>query len=292
MQRRKIKLKVYAKVNLSLNILGSKNCMHELDMVLTSIDIADVISVCERYDDKINVEFAGGKVIENNTALKAAAVLRERFGDIGADIFIEKAIPFGAGLGGSSADAAGVIYAFDKIFGLSEKGLRIEEAALYVGSDVPYMLKGGFGRVKSTGETVEFFDLTSELNIVICKDKTGVSTKESYQKFDEIYPSKKLILSDNDKLISALKTGEIKTAAKQFSNALFKGSCNLNGSVLKTFEKLENTNPLKTMMTGSGSACIAVYDTFSQALTAAKILREQNLFAVAVKSKPYGIEEI
>lgn len=292
MERKKIKIKVFAKVNLSLNILGVRENMHELDMVLTSVDIADVISVYERLDDKINVEFSSGERIENNTALKAASLICSQFGALGADIFIEKGIPVGAGLGGSSADAAGVIYAFDKIFDLSLRGFNAPATALKAGSDVPYMLKGGFARVKSTGKEVETFNAATQINLVVCMGDSGVSTKESYAKFDEMYEKKKLVLSDNDALISSLVKGDINGASKQFANALYLSSAGLNPSILYTMDELKKTNPVAAVMSGSGSACIGVYADSVCAQNALKELSGKGLFCRAVVSKRCGIEEI
>ncbi len=291
MQRRKIKIKVYSKVNLSLNILGVKDGMHELDMVLTSAGFADVITVCERLDDVVNIEFAGGENFgSGNSAAKAADVLRGQFGPLGADIFIEKGIPQAAGLGGSSADAAGVMCAFDILYGLTSKGLKMPFAALKTGSDVPYMLSGGFARVLGTGGQVQKFFSKTPLNMVVANSGAGVSTKDSYALFDKLYPLKKLELSDNSKLVSALSQGDLNGAVKQFSNALEKGSVLLEASVGLTKAAIESTGALKAFMTGSGSACAGIYEDFDKALSAQRELIKKGFAAKAAQSLETGIE--
>ena len=209
MNRRKIKIKVYSKINLSLNILGTHEGMHVLDSVMTSADLADVITVCERLDNALNVDFSvGAGVGKDNTAFRAAALLREKFGLFGADIFVEKNIPIAAGLGGSSADAAGVLTALDVLFDFRMRGLNMRDTALKIGSDVPFMLSGGFARVGGIGGDVEKINSVCELFFVVARGKNGVSARESYAEFDALHKDKKLLLTDNAALCKALADGD------------------------------------------------------------------------------------
>ena len=291
MQMRKIKLKVYSKINLSLNIEGVRGSLHALDSVMTSVDIADVITVCERFDDKLNVEFSCGNAFgENNTAYLAADILRKQFGDFGADIFIEKNIPVMAGMGGSSADAAGVIRALNCLFDFTMRGLSEHSAALKIGSDVPYMLYGGFARVSGSGENVKRIETDAELYFVTACGKSGVSTALSYAEFDKLHADKKFICSDNGKLAAALTSGDVSAVLSETGNALTEASCRLNPEISQTLELLSSVGAKKSIMTGSGAGCVGFFADFEEAAAAAEKLKEKGLAARASRSVKDGVE--
>lgn len=286
----KIKLKVYSKINLSLNIVGGAGKMHALDTVMASAGIADVITVCERLDDRINVEYSGGVNFgANDSALRAANELREQFGDFGADIFIEKNIPVGAGLGGSSADAAGVIRALDVLFDFSCRGLKKAETALKIGSDVPYMLYGGFSRVRGNGEKTEKINCSAKIPFVLAKGEGGVSTAAAYAEFDKFYPDKILLCSDNDALVKALEKGDTAACFREAGNALSEPSRKLNPCITETLLALESVGALKSIMTGSGSGCVGFFGDLASAEIAAQKLKARGLYAVASETKESGI---
>lgn len=293
MRLKKIKLKVYSKINLSLNIDGVRENMHVLDTVMASADSADVITVCERLDDKVSVEYSSGKSFsfgKGDTALKAVRILQEKFGSFGADIFIEKKIHVGAGIGGSSADAAGVIFALDKLFDFSLRGLEATKAALAVGSDVPYMLSGGFARVRGIGEKVQAISSDIELNFVLANGKRGVSTASAYGQFDSLNPSKKLLCSNNDLLCSALEKGDVTAVIEQTGNALSEASKMINPEIESSLIALEKAGATKSIMTGSGSGCVGFFSDYASAFAASEKLREQGLFARACRTRKSGIE--
>mgnify|MGYP001623753385 FL=1 len=110
------KVRSWAKLNLSLNISGVSGGYHLLDSVVCSVDICDTVCAKARSDALVNVYMhgLGSENIppEKNNAVRAGEAFVAAFGTRGADIDIYKDIPLGAGLGGSSADAAGVLNAW------------------------------------------------------------------------------------------------------------------------------------------------------------------------------------
>ncbi|MDR2201863.1 MAG: hypothetical protein LBP26_03765 [Clostridiales bacterium] len=323
MTRRKIKVKVYQKINLSLNILGTRGDMHVLDTVTASVDNGDTVTVCERFDDIINVEFSrfpgavqgnsdGGRggvsdadqnsedggcanfrvsdIVQNNTALKAAEILRGQFGPFGADIYIDKNIPVSAGLGGSSADAAGVIVALDAMFDFSARGLSAQAAALKTGSDVPAMLTGGFLRVGGTGGKIERLNSARELFAVVCKGAAGVNSGRAYAEFDKMYPSKKFAPSNNDALVSALANGDMAGVIRNVGNALAAPAIALCPEINSALAALSSVGADCAFMTGSGSACVGLFPSLAAARAAAASLSARNLYARAQSTLPLGVE--
>ena len=230
-----------------------------LDSLVCSVDLYDLIKLRKRRDNKISVEMHGLNTElmppENNNAYRAAKAFTDRFGTSGADVVIYKNIPLAAGLGGSSADAAGVLRGLAQLYGVgSEKQLK--ELADGLGSDTGYMLAGGFARLQGRGERVERLDIDSKLNFLALLPDSGVSTAECYSLYDR-EPS---LLRTTDEAVNALKTGDLRALGKHIDNALYKPAIRLNSGVERAYEELKEFDPLGVTMTGSGSAVIALFE--------------------------------
>lgn len=251
--------------------------MHTLDSVMISLDALDTVTVEERTDERITVRFVGADIDPvNNTAYKAAEKIREKIG-FGADIVIEKGIPVGAGLGGSSADGAAVLRAYDAFYGLTARGVKMRDIALSVGSDVPFMLTGGTARVKGTGEDMFFIDNKLQLFAVgLMLDP--VSTGEAYAKFDELYEGGAHSPTDNDKLCELLMSGD-KTATGLFSNALFEPAKLIAPSVGSNFKKLSDFGAA-ACMTGSGGMVLGWFTDIEKFTAAVSHFRGERGFRV------------
>jgi len=260
---------------------------------MVSVNIADTVSVSRRKDKHITVRMRGesGAAIDvhekENSAYRAASALCRGFDLGGLDIEIIKGIPFSAGLGGSSADAAGVIAAAARLYNIDVKSSSAYIIAFKSGSDVPFMLEGGFAHATGRGEKVECFNAAAPLHMVIAKGKNGCATKDSYGKFDELNKWKK---GGSKALIGALKQGDIASAAAGLYNDLQAPSFLLCPEIQTTLELLKGTNPLNCIMTGSGSACFGLYGSAEQAETAAKALEGKLDFVRAVKTTGSSIE--
>ena len=286
-------MNVNAKVNLSLNITGgTSGGYHCLDTVMVSVNIADTIVVSKRKDRDITVKMldSNGNVIqiENkyNSAYKAAYALINGFNLGGVDIVITKRIPFAAGMGGSSADAAGVIAAISKIFNVDVKSSSAYIIAFKSGSDVPYMLDGGCAHVTGRGEKVEKIAFDGALHMVVAKGKSGCSTKASYDKFDMINNWKR---GNSAAMIKALKNSDSDAVAENLINDLQTPSVLICPEIQTTLNILQSTNPLGCIMSGSGSACFAVYRTAALAETAEISIKDKLDFVSACRTVPSSI---
>ena len=242
-----VKVKVYAKINLSLNVGFKDGLYHDLDTVMTSVDLYDVVSVVKRTDKNINVSLNGKKVASSN-AMKAALLLQNRYNTEGADIFVQSGIPSGGGLGGSSADAAAVIRATDVLYGLSLKESDMIDIGIKIGSDVPYMLFGGYARLRGKGEFFTRFE--GPEGKVLVSGMGSVNTAECFKRFD--LQNKQGFLSDNDAFLRELKRGSLNDCGKYFLNALSAAAETLNPHIGKIKEIMRGSG-LDACMTGSGA---------------------------------------
>lgn len=181
-------MRAYAKLNLSLKILGKRDDgYHILKSEMIKISLADEVTVSSVRSDKIAVRVtcSDGRlpVNEKNTACKAALLYMKDAGiDTRTDINITKRIPVGAGLGGGSADAAAVLRLMEdqyKALG-EEKLLRTAAAA---GADVPFALFGNHAMVGGIGEQIIPLPLKSA-TYLICKPPASLSTAGVFAEYD------------------------------------------------------------------------------------------------------------
>lgn len=255
-----VRVKSYAKINLTLDITGVCAGYHTIDSVVASIDLYDLVTVKKRRDKLVSIAMHGEGseciAFGDNNAVKAAEKFISCFGTDGADITVWKNIPMGAGLGGSSADVAGVLNAMAKLYGVDDRQ-EIKRIADGLGSDCGYMLTGGFARLKGRGEIVERIPCGVKLDIGLLVPKSGVSTAQCYSLYDSLgvnvqrtgVEAQKPVLSGNREQIG-----------KSLSNGLYAAAVKLNSDVEECFKQLKAFDPLGVNMTGSGSGVFAVFE--------------------------------
>ena len=150
-----IREKAFAKLNLTLEILGKRrDGYHNLASVMQTVDLFDEIEIYDADDLQVVCEDADIPP-ESNLALRAAQVLQQQTGTAnGARIEIKKNIPVSAGLGGGSTDAAAALRGLNKLWGLELSLDELTTIAAEVGSDEPFLVRGGTALVQGRGEEV------------------------------------------------------------------------------------------------------------------------------------------
>ena len=254
----KVTVLANAKLNLYLDVLKKRaDGYHDLDMLMVSVNCGDVITVRPAEKGRISAVMNGVPPGEENTAVRTAKLIGELTGE-GMEISIAKRIPFSAGMGGSSADSAGVLNAAKKLFGISEE--ESEKIALRVGSDVVYMMHGGIMRARGRGEEltpVSGLEDLREKFFVVAQKCVGGSTKEIYSHFDTLGMQPK---NSFDDAVKSLQSG----VGDGFYNALTMSATYHCPSIVATIFDLKNFSPY-VCMTGSGSAVFAMFDDFLRA---------------------------
>ena len=253
-----VRLNAYAKVNLTLDITGTEGGYHMLDSLVVTVSLSDRIVVKKRKDNLIRVVMHGmgleGIPPEENNAVKAAEGFVSHFQTTGADVTVYKNIPVGAGLGGSSADAAGVIRALAKLYDIADTD-AIKSLADDFGSDTGYLLTGGLARIRGRGERVESLPMP-ELHMLLICPESGVSTAACYREYDRIG---KTYEPRTARALELLKTPD--WAARLFGNDLSEAAASLNPEVMTALSEARSFSPLGAGVTGSGSAAFAVFET-------------------------------
>ncbi|MBQ2389155.1 MAG: 4-(cytidine 5'-diphospho)-2-C-methyl-D-erythritol kinase [Clostridia bacterium] len=181
----KLSALAYAKINLFLKVVGKRNDgLHDLDMIMQSISLADKITVEETDTDGITT-LCDCDILDDNIA-ETAAVEYFKWANMAnqnISISIEKNIPISAGLAGGSADAAAVLYLLNRIYKkLSDDELRT--LAGKIGADVPFCLIGGTARVMGFGDRIEKQDVVDNYHLVLVKSGIKKSTGFMYSLID------------------------------------------------------------------------------------------------------------
>ena len=254
-----VRIKAYAKINLTLFVTGAEGGYHNLDSIVASVGIYDEITLKKRSDKLITVTMRGmgseGIPDGQNNAVKAGRLFVEEFGTNGADITVIKNIPMGAGLGGSSADSAGVLNGLQKLYNTGDDE-SLKRIADMTGSDTRYMLSGGYARLFGRGDVVKPIDSNLKLNILLLVPDENVSTAQCFSAFDKCGVAG----GNSDLAEKALICKDIKGLSAQLSNVLMPSAVSLSGGIKKCVEALKEFSPLAVNMTGSGSGVYALFE--------------------------------
>ena len=147
----------YAKLNLTLEVLRKrKDGYHEVASLMQTVGLEDRLTFTEsdRLTVTSSVESLSGANNLAHVAARRLAAISGRNDAVGIDI--KKGIPVASGMGGGSADAAAVLRGLNRLWDLGMSQRELMEVGAEIGSDVPFLLRGGTALVSGRGETVEF----------------------------------------------------------------------------------------------------------------------------------------
>lgn len=284
-----MKVKAYAKLNLSLNVNEKKNGFHLLDSVVCTVDVFDEISIQSRNDSLVQIDdndFFGTE----NVAYKIARSFVECFSTKGVNLSVNKGIPFMSGMGGSSATAAATVVAMSKMFGITDYEKIVELCSKH-GSDIAYLTKGGLATMQGKGEQLEYHQLQNTLYFVVVYFNCGLSTKLVFENFNVLSERQ---FANNKNLVDFLQKEDIVSARKEMQNHLQNSAYSVASEELKRdFEKLSafaRQNDIEFLMTGCGSAHFMLAKNEEEAILLKQKLCLQGFNAICCKSVGTGVE--
>lgn len=261
-----MKIKAYAKVNISLDIVGKReeDGYHLLRMIMQNIDLYDEIDI-EKQQSGITITCNKSyvPVDERNLAYKAAKIFKEAY-DIseGVKINIKKNIPVSAGLAGGSTDAAAVLKVMNKIFSINVSDEELMKLGLKLGADIPYCINGGTALCEGIGEKITQLPAFKDKILVLVKPSFGVSTKEVYKGFDlnrvRSHPR-------TEELIKNISDDNLFLVAKNMKNLLENVTLKKHKILIKLKEDMNKTGAIGSMMSGSGPTVFAFFDDMLKA---------------------------
>lgn len=289
-------IKAFAKINLAIDVKKKdENGYHDIDMVTLPITLHDVLEMeqlISRHGIFITSDDPSLICDEGNLAFKALKAMEDNFSfSKGYRIQIYKRIPMNAGLGGGSADAAGIIRAICKLYNMDAHDPKIIKVARSIGSDVPFCLLNKPARVLGTGENIISLDSKLDYHVIIIKPHKGLSTKDVYEKYDTI-PEEEREHPDISALIEAIKIGDEQKMFENMKNGLYKPAsllCPVISGILNDFKKMGF--PLYSM-TGSGNACFALSKDLEQIEKAKNYFTSLNYITITASTNLTNQETI
>ena len=257
--------KAYAKVNITLDVVGKReDGYHLLKMIMQNIDIDDVITI-EKIESGIEITCNKPYVPtdERNLAYKAAKLFKDTFNiTSGVSINIKKNIPVAAGLAGGSTDCAAVLKIMNKLFQVNADNEKLMELGVKLGADVPYCINGGTALCEGIGEILTPLKPFKNHIIVLVKPPFGVSTKDVYKNFDlgrvKNHP-------ETDKVITYMNEDNLYEVAKNMKNLLENVTLKKHKVISSIKSEMESLGAIKAMMSGSGPTVFAFFDDMMKA---------------------------
>ncbi|WP_138205935.1 4-(cytidine 5'-diphospho)-2-C-methyl-D-erythritol kinase [Haloimpatiens lingqiaonensis] len=264
-------MKAYAKINISLDVVGKReDGYHLLKMIMQNIDLYDVVKVEKRKEGiTIGCDKAYVPLDERNIAYKAARLFLDIYNiDGGVEIYINKNIPVAAGLAGGSTDAAAVLKCMRDIYEVDASDEELMALGLKIGADVPYCILGGTALCEGIGEVIAPLKSFKDKILVLVKPNFGVSTKEVYKalNIEKIYKH-----PETEKLIAYMEVNDLVSVSRNMKNVLENVTIRNNTVIKKIKTKMINLNALGSLMSGSGPS---VFGFFDDMLTAQRCYEE------------------
>ena len=192
-----------AKINLFLDVIRKReDGYHDLGTVFQTVDAGDTLTLEARNDGVITLEYNQPQDYpkESDLVYKAAVALKNyavgmvsgsentpeeklQAENLGADLYLEKVMPLGAGLGGGSADAAATLRGLNRLWNLNLPATTLEEIGAKLGADVPFLVRGGTAFAEGIGERLTFkspLQLSGDEHLLIATPLDAVPTKDAY----------------------------------------------------------------------------------------------------------------
>lgn len=241
-----------AKINLTLDTLYKRDDgYHEVEMIMTTIDLSDRLSFEKRNDSRIvlKVDETFIPSDDRNLAYRAALLMKETYQiKQGVTITLEKNIPVAAGLAGGSSDAAATMRGMNRLFELNRSLDELSELSAAIGSDVPFCVYGTTALCKGRGEILEILPKTPSAWVIVAKPQAGLSTPEIYGGLDLSQP----FPVHTEQCLKAIEENDYDALCKSLSNRLEPVSMQLQPEIAKIKTNMLNNGANGALMSGSG----------------------------------------
>ncbi len=252
-----------AKINIGLHVTAKRpDGFHAIETLFYPVSLHDVLEIVPA--GKFTVALSGLAVagaVDDNLCVKAYRLLQKDFGLPPVGIYLHKAIPSGAGLGGGSSDAAHTLTLLNTLFRLNLSTQQLAGYASLLGSDCPFFIYNKPMYATGRGEqlTAANIDLQT-YHIVLLKPPVFISTAEAYAGVRPKQPAKPLC----DLLQYPIREWE-KTIANDFEQSVFEKF----PALAQSKQQLYAAGAVYAAMSGSGSAIFGLFESEATAIAAA-----------------------
>lgn len=270
-----MKIKSYAKINLTLDILGKReDGYHEIKTVFQHISLYDEIMLKKTKKEivvKSNIDELNN---ENNICYKTAKILKDKFNiTSGVNIFIKKNIPIAAGLSGGSSNAAAVLKGLNRLWKLQLDQKDLIEISKEIGMDVAFHLIGGTCLGEGRGEILKKLGDLPTYYIVLIYPDIKLNTKEMYASLDY----SKIGKTSSTNLF--LKNFNLDYIHNDFEYSVF--------SLYPEIKRIRETLGKHSLLSGSGSSIFKITNDKKEAKKTFELMKKQYKKVFLLKTKNF-----
>ena len=171
------------KINIGLKVINKRSDgLHDIVTIFQEIDFGDKIQfkkVKIGCNIKSNVDWI--PLDDSNLCYNAYDVLSKKFNrDLGVEIYVEKKVPVGSGIGGGSANAAATLLGINSLYNLGLDDKQLEIIGSRIGADVPFFIRGGAQVGEETGYKLTPISEKLDAAILLVLPSVSISTKWAY----------------------------------------------------------------------------------------------------------------
>jgi 4-diphosphocytidyl-2-C-methyl-D-erythritol kinase len=285
-----MRIRSFAKINLGLEVLSKReDGYHEIKTVFQSVGLFDLLDFAVRDDPAVLLRGTDPAIPwdETNLVHRAARLLQDEAGvGRGAEIFVEKNIPAGAGLGGGSSNAAVTLRALSRLWGLPEDKESLGRLAGRLGADVPYFLEGGLCLGTGRGDVLTPLPERLSRFCLIVLPSFPVPTARVYDALGAVEGLTSR--GKAGKIDAFLRTDEIRFLDNELEETAFRLFPRLKG--IKSL--IQSLGPELSLVSGSGSAVFGLFPERGTAEAALKTAgaRERAVLVEFVSRERYGAD--
>ncbi|HNW97372.1 MAG TPA: 4-(cytidine 5'-diphospho)-2-C-methyl-D-erythritol kinase [Bacteroidales bacterium] len=242
------------KINIGLNIIEKRSDgFHNIETIFYPTGLCDALEIIE--SKKVSINISGINIdgnTDDNLCLKAYKLIANDFPIPPVNIFLHKAIPTGAGLGGGSSDAAYMLFLLNKMFSLNISEEKLISYASQLGSDCAFFIKNTPVFASGKGEIMEPISLSlKNYYLVIVKPEIHIPTAKAYSLIKpkpSEYSLKNILEKNIHEWKNILVNDFEMPIAKEFAK------------ILEIKNQLYNCGAVYASMTGSGSAVFGIFE--------------------------------
>ena len=244
-----------AKINIGLNITTRRNDgYHNIESIMMPIPWCDILEIVPAKGTETSLTIYGREVncpTEKNLVMRAYRAMEQLYYLPAVEIYLNKIIPDGAGLGGGSSDAAFTLTTLNKIFELGASNEELASIASTIGADCPFFIYNTPMFASGIGTKLSQISLDlSGYNILVVKPHVNVPTAQAYAGVTPSMPIHSL-----STLISAPIEQWQTTIKNDFEDSIFPKNPIIN----KCKQQIIEMGAIYTSMSGSGSAVYGIF---------------------------------
>jgi 4-diphosphocytidyl-2-C-methyl-D-erythritol kinase len=288
-----------AKINLALSVgpPSPEDGLHPICSWMVAVDFYDTLTLTRAADGRNSFEISWSDdaprpqsvdwPLTSDLAFSGHAHLQAHVGrELPVNVEMKKRIPAGAGLGGGSSDAAGMLLGLNRLFALGLDDTQLGMLALHLGSDVVFMvLAGMFGNsaiVSGIGDQIELVESGSVIDIVLIFPPVSCSTADVYRAYDATasHPTvdgqRVRVMSQADSLLNDAPFNDLTEAA-----------FTVQPTLRAIRDQIHEATGMPVHLSGSGSAMFIVVPNREQgAAISQRITKQTGLESICVQSPP------